>query len=77
MTVEKLKKVMLRCRSLATEPGSERVSFLNFKRAIMIECGTSRATYFNNKRALQDLGWIKIRKMMVHLTGLDLTEDYL
>lgn len=76
MTVEKLKKVMLRCRSMAV-PGMERVTLKQLKRAIMIECGTCRATWFNNKRALQDLGWIKIRKQTVHFTGMDLTEDFL
>ena len=75
MTIEKLKRIMIRVR--AANPGKDKCSHRDLRRAIMIECGTTRMTVHNNKHALTDLGWIRRSKNTIYFTGLDLTEDYL
>ena len=75
MTVEKLKRVMLRLRSRMLE-GQTTTNQIELRRAIMIECGTTPATVCHNRQALVRLGWIKNDKNKCRLTGKDLTEDY-
>ena len=74
MTIANLKRVMNRIR--AVYPGRKKITWLQLKRCIMIECGTSPACFYQNKRALIDLGWIRTKKKWIHLTDLDLTDDY-
>ena len=74
MSIEKLRRVMLRVR--AKHPGKNWIRRDDLWRAIAVECGTSRMTYFENKKALVKLGWLKQRKSNFRLTGNDLTEDF-
>ena len=74
MSIQKLKRVMLRLR--AQFPDADRVKRDDLKRAIMIECGTSPMTYYNNMKAMVKLGWIRRINTMFRFTGKDLTEDY-
>ena len=75
MTIEKLKRVLQRCR--ARNPGEKRIRSNEFRKCVMIECGTSQATWYSNKNAMVKLGWIKTNKHMIEITDKDLTEDFI
>lgn len=78
MTIEKLKRVMIRIRKMVVLGEGDNYYITNnqLKKAIYIECGTSPATFFNNKRALINIGWIRKKKKRFRITDLDLTEDF-
>jgi len=74
MSVESLKRVMLRIRAMTNAAKIKRPIL---QKAIMIECGTSPATYSNNRKALIKLGWLRSESgNSWRITGKDLTEDF-
>ena len=74
MSVEKLERVLWRLRK--RNPGVDKPSYLELRRAIMLECGTCEATYKSNKRALKFLGWIAAyNSKRCKLTNKDLNES--
>ncbi len=74
MSIEKLERVMWRLRK--NNPGEDKPTWLQLKRAIMYECGTDPQTYRSNRKALKDLGWIVIyNSKRMKLTNKDLTES--
>ena len=72
MSIQKLERVLWRLRRKF--PNEKKVPWIEFKRAIMIECGTDPATYRKNRDALVALGWVKMnKKRKANLTEMDLT----
>jgi len=78
MTIEKLKRVLIRIRQMYPYEmkHDQRIGRILLRRAVMIECGTSPQTYYNNVNALKLMGWIKWSRGKWKLTGKDLTEEF-
>ena len=74
MSMEKLERVMWSLRKAF--PNQKKISNLNLRRVIDVECGICTATYKRNRKALLRQGWIKIKgKKCFILTNKDLTSS--
>ena len=75
MTIQTLQRVLWRVRTKC--PNRIKITNLELKRAIMIECGTSYETWIRNRKSLLELGWIKIDKTKcITLTGSDIRGEF-
>lgn len=73
MTIEKLQRVMWRLRK--TNPGVQKPTNQELRKAIMWEVGTDPRTYTKTKKSLIQLGWIKTNgNKRIRITDRDLTE---
>ncbi len=74
MAMEKLERVMWSLRKAF--PNQKKISNLNLRRVIDVECGICTATYKRNRKALLRQGWIKIKgKKCFILTNKDLVSS--
>lgn len=74
MSIQKLERVMWRLRK--RNPGNERPTNIELRRAVMYEIGTDPDTYTVNRKALIRLGWIRTyNSVRIEITGTDLTGD--
>lgn len=74
MTVEALRRILWRVRK--NNPGLDTPSYVELRKAVMLECGIHDKTYKCNLKALKRLKWIEFyTRGRFKYTNKDLTDQ--